>query len=105
MRCNLQYLTSSLSAEEFPLEDSKRLCVYLLEAAMAQLPAGSETLLGIFDLRGFRNRNADLGFVRFLVRRRPFWDSFSSSASDVSTSSGARDTLTKYAARVPHMRG
>ena len=35
---------------------------------MAQLPAGSETLLGIFDLRGFRNRNADLGFVRFLVR-------------------------------------
>ena len=34
---------------------------------MAQLPPGSETLLGIFDLRGFGNRNADLGFVRFLV--------------------------------------
>ena len=57
------------SIEEFPLEDSKRLCVHLLEAAMAQLPPGSETLLGIFDLRGFGNRNADLGFVRFLVRR------------------------------------
>ncbi len=56
------------AAEEFPLEDSKRLCVHLLEEAMAQLPPGSDTLLGIFDLRGFGNRNADLGFVRFLVR-------------------------------------
>ena len=57
-----------MTAEEFPLEDSKRLCVHLLEEAMAQLPPDSDTLLGIFDLRGFGNRNADLGFVRFLVR-------------------------------------
>ena len=60
-----------MTAEEFPLEDSKRLCVHLLEQAMAQLPSGSDTLLGIFDLRGFGNRNADLGFVRFLVCALP----------------------------------
>jgi hypothetical protein len=53
---------------EFPLDDSKRLCVHLLDKAIASLPEGGETLLGIFDLRGFGNRNADLGFVRFLVR-------------------------------------
>jgi hypothetical protein len=53
---------------EFPLDDSKRLCVHLLEKAIASLPEGGETLVGIFDLRGFGNRNADLGFVRFLVR-------------------------------------
>ena len=58
-------------AEEFPLDDSKRLCVHLLEVALAQLPEGGDTLLGVFDLRGFRNRNADLGFVRFLVRPCP----------------------------------
>jgi hypothetical protein len=55
---------------EFPLDDSKRLCVHLLEKAIASLPEGGETLVGIFDLRGFGNRNADLGFVRFLVRQR-----------------------------------
>ena len=54
---------------EFPLDDSKRLCVHLLEKAIASLPEGGETLVGIFDLRGFGNRNADLGFVRFLVRQ------------------------------------
>jgi hypothetical protein len=52
---------------EYPLEDSKRLCVYMLEKALSQLPEGQETVLGIFDLRGFKNRNTDLGFVRFLV--------------------------------------
>ena len=56
---------------EFPLDDSKRLCVHLLEKAIASLPEGGETLVGIFDLRGFGNRNADLGFVRFLVRKWP----------------------------------
>lgn len=52
---------------EYALDDSKRLCVHLLETALAQLPPGNETLVGIFDLRGFASRNADLGFVRFLV--------------------------------------
>lgn len=28
-----------------------------------------DTVLGVFDLRGFSNQNADLSFVRFLVRR------------------------------------
>lgn len=42
--------------------------MHLLEKAIAELPEGGETLVGIFDLRGFGNRNADLGFVRFLVR-------------------------------------
>lgn len=56
-------------AGEFLLDDSKRLCVHLLEKAIAELPPGGETLVGIFDLRGFGNRNADLGFIRFLVRR------------------------------------
>lgn len=54
----------------FPLDSSKRYCAYLLEQAIAQLPEDCETILGIFDLRGFRTRNADFGFVRFLVRAR-----------------------------------
>jgi len=54
-------------AGEFPLDSSKRYCAYLLEQAIAQLPPDGETILGIFDLRGFKTRNADFGFVRFLV--------------------------------------
>jgi hypothetical protein len=54
-------------AGERPLDDSKRLCAYLLERAIEGLPEGCETILGVFDLRSFRSRNADLGFVRFLV--------------------------------------
>ena len=87
----LHDLSTSLSVEEFPLEDSKRLCVYLLEAAMVQLPAGSETLLGIFDLRGFRNRNADLGFVRFLVSAAPSRKGFASAASNLRITTSARE--------------
>lgn len=49
------------------MDESKKLCAYLLEKAIAELPEGSETILGIFDLRGFGHRNADFGFVRFLV--------------------------------------
>lgn len=57
-------------AGEFPLDSSKRYCAYLLEQAIAQLPEDCETILGIFDLRGFKTRNADFGFVRFLVHAR-----------------------------------
>jgi hypothetical protein len=57
-----------LSTGERPLEESKQYCAFLLESALAGMPAGTETILGIFDLRGFGHRNADLGFVRFLVR-------------------------------------
>lgn len=55
-------------AGERPLEESKKLCAFLLEKGISQMPEGCETLLGIFDLRGFGHRNADFGFVRFLVR-------------------------------------
>ena len=83
--CASRHITGSLSAAavlsltsrtphdmcyttgERPLAESTRLCAYLLEAAIAELPEGGETILGIFDLRGFGPRNADLGFVRFLV--------------------------------------
>ena len=50
-----------------PLVDSQRLCVHILERASDSLPEGQDTFLGIFDLRGFTSKNADLGFVRFLV--------------------------------------
>lgn len=50
-----------------PLEESKKLCAFLLEKGISQMPENCETLLGIFDLRGFGHRNADFGFVRFLV--------------------------------------
>lgn len=56
---------------ERPLDDSKRLCSHLLEKAIGELDDDCETILGIFDLRGFGTQNADLGFVRFLVGRPP----------------------------------
>ena len=43
------------------------MCAHLLEKAMEGLDEECETILGIFDLRGFGTRNADFGFVRFLV--------------------------------------
>lgn len=60
------------------LQDSQRLCVHLMDRALERLTAESkssgreegkevETVLGIFDLRGFTSANADWGFVRFLV--------------------------------------
>lgn len=52
---------------EFSLDDSKRLCVLTLEKALKQLPEGQDTVLGIFDLRGFKQKNGDLGFAAFLV--------------------------------------
>lgn len=49
------------------MDESKRLCAFLLESAVSEMPQGCETILGIFDLKGFSSQNADLGFVRFLV--------------------------------------
>jgi CRAL/TRIO domain len=51
-----------------PLLESQKLCVHTLDRAMERLPeTGQETILGIFDLRGFTSKNADLGFIRFMV--------------------------------------
>lgn len=58
---------SSASAGEFSLDDSKRLCILILEKALKQLPKGQDTVLGVFDLKGFKQKNGDLGFAGFLV--------------------------------------
>eukprot|EP00238_Polyblepharides_amylifera_P012453 CAMPEP_0196583192 /NCGR_PEP_ID=MMETSP1081-20130531/42482_1 /TAXON_ID=36882 /ORGANISM="Pyramimonas amylifera, Strain CCMP720" /LENGTH=201 /DNA_ID=CAMNT_0041904003 /DNA_START=310 /DNA_END=915 /DNA_ORIENTATION=- len=53
------------------LEASKRHCVYLLDKALGDLQtSGSdcETVLCIFDLRGFGPRNADLPFLQFFTK-------------------------------------
>lgn len=52
---------------EYPLEDSKRLCVYLLETALSKLDEGKEQVMGIFDLRGFTPVNADIPYSIFLI--------------------------------------
>lgn len=40
---------------EYPIEDSKRLCVYLIDQAIRQAQAqGGEQIVGVFDLRGFQ---------------------------------------------------
>lgn len=49
------------------MDDSKRLCILILEKALKQLPEGQDTVLGVFDLKGFKQKNGDLGFAGFLV--------------------------------------
>lgn len=49
------------------LIESEKLCIYLIEKALSQLPPGKDKILGIFDLRGFTSKNGDLKFVKFLV--------------------------------------
>lgn len=46
--------------------ENEKLCVFLVEKALSKLPAGKEQILGIFDLRGFGTKNADLKFLTFL---------------------------------------
>ncbi|KAJ8753621.1 hypothetical protein K2173_022862 [Erythroxylum novogranatense] len=48
-----------------PVEDQK-LCVFLIEKAMAKLTPQKEKMLGIVDLRGFKTANADINFLTFL---------------------------------------
>ncbi|KAI8470161.1 MAG: CRAL-TRIO domain-containing protein [Monoraphidium minutum] len=52
---------------EFPLSESKRLCAHVLDGAVASLPPGGEQMMGVFDLKGFELKNADLQFAGFLV--------------------------------------
>jgi hypothetical protein len=46
--------------------EDEKLCVFLIEKALSKLPPGKEEILGLFDLRGFGNQNADLKFLTFL---------------------------------------
>jgi hypothetical protein len=48
-----------------PLENEK-LCAFLVEKALSKLPVGTDNILGIFDLRGFRVENGDLQLLKFL---------------------------------------
>jgi len=52
---------------EYPIEDSKRLAGHVLDQAIAALPPGGEQIMGIFDLRGFELKNADLQFAAFII--------------------------------------
>jgi hypothetical protein len=52
---------------DFPIEDSKRLCVYCLNTALSKLPEGHEQIMGLIDLRGISLSNIDLVFVAFMV--------------------------------------
>lgn len=53
---------------EYPIEDSKRLCVHLIDEALSRLPDDGEQIVGIFDMRDFQvPQNADFAFARFMV--------------------------------------
>lgn len=56
------------ASKHFPGDPSEdeRLCVFLVEKALSKLPDGKEEILGIFDLRSFGTKNADLRFLTFL---------------------------------------
>lgn len=47
--------------------ENEKLCVFLIEKALSKLPHGKQEILGIFDLRGFGTKNADINFLTFLV--------------------------------------
>ncbi|KAJ6294102.1 hypothetical protein OIU76_022225 [Salix suchowensis] len=53
-----------VASKHFPSEhdpvENEKLCVFLIEKALGKLVAGKEQILGIFDLRGFSTKNADL---------------------------------------------
>lgn len=85
------------------LQDSQRLCVHLMDRALDRLEASNgsgdgpavQTVLGIFDLRGFTSANADWGFVRFLV------DIFFLYYPKVGLPAGARHLSSQPAGRRP----
>ncbi|KAJ8623078.1 hypothetical protein MRB53_031607 [Persea americana] len=47
--------------------ESEKLCVFLIEKALSQLPDGKGEILGIVDLRGFTTENGDIMFLKFLI--------------------------------------
>uniref|UniRef100_A0A453SW89 CRAL-TRIO domain-containing protein n=1 Tax=Aegilops tauschii subsp. strangulata TaxID=200361 RepID=A0A453SW89_AEGTS len=50
-------------SKQDPLENEK-LCAFLVEKALRNLPMGTDNILGIFDLRGFGVENGDLQFLK-----------------------------------------
>ena len=52
---------------QFPPRKSQELCVYYIEKAIEARPDGIDTVIGIFDLKGFGLQNADFVFVKFLI--------------------------------------
>ncbi|KAJ6799322.1 CRAL-TRIO domain-containing protein C3H8.02 isoform X1 [Iris pallida] len=60
-----------VGSKHFPSKEdiieNEKLCVYLVEKAVSKLPDGVEDILGILDLRGFRAKNADVSYLKFLV--------------------------------------
>lgn len=63
--------SAATAAGEFPINDSKRLCTYMLDTALQQLPAGSDQLLWVVDLQGISMSNIDLMFVAFVLDTVP----------------------------------
>nr|XP_010936590.1 uncharacterized protein LOC105056179 isoform X9 [Elaeis guineensis] len=61
-----------VASKHFPAKqdpsDNEKLSVFLIEKALRKLPSGTEEILVIIDLRGFRVENADVQFLKFLVR-------------------------------------
>jgi hypothetical protein len=55
--------------------------VYYIERAIEARPQGVDTVIGIFDLRGFGLQNADFTFVRFLIEA--FFDFYPRRAAEV----------------------
>eukprot|EP00892_Ulva_mutabilis_P005675 jgi/Ulvmu1/347/UM001_0352.1 len=53
---------------QFTERQSQELCTYFIEQAIAARPEGIDTVMGIFDLKGFTIFNADFNFVRFLIQ-------------------------------------
>lgn len=51
----------------FPLENTQKICALVAEEALEKMPEGCETVLAVFDMRGFGPLNADLLLARFLV--------------------------------------
>ena len=52
---------------EWPRESSQRLTGYFLDECVGRLGGEEAAILGVFDLRRFKARNADVGYARFLV--------------------------------------
>ena len=52
------------------LQETELLCVFLMDQALAavQQEESCETVLTVFDLRGFGAANADLPFIRFFIK-------------------------------------